>query len=610
MTSSRNRRSGLPLGLALLAALGVGAASAGAQTTTLPASSTGAPVQLLPGAAAPATPPSNSGAGDLQPAAPSTAASASGVVPTDSRAPAGIEVEEVGASEGYGGTLEPAAGGLGIDMWRGTDRAMAETLIAGLPAPVMSPGSRSLVRRVLLSSAEAPVGTATQGLYELRAEKIRALGNLADMKAFLAVLPRGGEAAGGAGLRLDLAWLAGDNEAACSEAQMALPQAPGDIALQKAQAFCQAIAGQTRESQLAASLLREQGVKDETFFALLDAANGYPGVALPADATPSPLALAMIGKAGLPFPAAWADGSDPAILAWIANDEARPVEERLVAAERAYAAGAIDTERLIRAYRAVPNDPGATDRLLNADDEKLQPVDRAHFYQAANGAQQPQRRAQLLHRLLELSRLQGGYPAAVETNLTLLLQMTPSPDLAWFAADAGRAFYLAGRYERAGAWQNIARLRAGNDTQAAAAVQTLALLEQIAGGSEPLVWAPDAVAQWRDAQAAAGDPDAAMRAARLFAVLAALGEPVGDNWRQIAGEPSLADPARLGQLERAAAGKRRAEAVALVAILLGPNGASAAHPLVVHDALAALRAVGLESEARSIALETVIGSGI
>jgi len=609
MTSSRNRRRGLPLGLALLAALSVGAADAAAQTT-LPASSTGAPVQLLPGAAAPATPPSNSGAGDLQPAAPSAGASVSGVVPTDSRAPAGIEVEEVGASEGYGGTLEPAAGGLGIDMWRGTDRAAAETLIADLPAPVMSPGSRSLVRRVLLSSAEAPVGTATRSLYGLRAEKVRALGNLADMKAFLAVLPRGAETAGGAGLRLDLAWLAGDNEAACGEAQMALPQAPGDVALQKAQAFCQAIAGQTRESQLAASLLREQGVKDETFFALLDAANGYPDVTLPADATPSPLALAMIGKAGMALPAAWADGSDPAILAWIANDEARPVEERLVAAERAYAAGAIDTDSLIRAYRAVPNDPAAVDRLLSAEDETLEPIDRAHFYQAANGAQQPQRRAQLLHRLLELSRLQGGYPAAVETNLTLLLQMTPSPDLAWFAADAGRAFYLAGRYERAGAWQNIARLRANNDTQAAAAVQTLALLEQIAGGSEPLVWAPDAVAQWRDAQAAAGDPDAALRAARLFAVLAALGEPVGDRWREIAGEPSLADPARLAQLARAAAEQRRAEAVALVAILLGPNGASVAHPLVVHDALAALRSVGLESEARSIALETVIGSGI
>ena len=94
MTNSRNRQPALPLGLALLAALSISAASAVAQTT-VPASSTGAPVQLLPGAAAPATPPSNSGAGNL-PTTPSPAPSSSGVVPTDSRAPAGIEVEEVG----------------------------------------------------------------------------------------------------------------------------------------------------------------------------------------------------------------------------------------------------------------------------------------------------------------------------------------------------------------------------------------------------------------------------------------------------------------------------------------------------------------------------------
>lgn len=622
MTNSRNRNRRAPLGLALLAALSVGAAAATAQTTTLPAASTGAPIELLPGAASPGTPSSSTSSSSASPSSAGTSVTPLGTAPTvgspggsssdvenDSRAPAGIQVERIGASEGYGGTLEAADGGLGIDMWRGTDRATAEALLADLPAPVTSPGSRELVRRMLLSSAEAPIGSGARSLYGLRAERLRALGNLDDMKAFLAVLPRDAEDAAGAALRLDLAWLAGDNEAACTEAQGALLQFPGDIDLQKAQAFCQASGGHVKESQLAAGLLREQGVKDEAFFALLDAVNGYPNVAVPSDAPPSPLGLAMLAKAGLPLPASWTDGTDPAILAWIAKDEGRPVEERLLAGERAFAAGAIDADKLVQIYRAVPNDPGAVDRLLTSNDDKLDPVDRALFFQAANGAQQPQRRAQILHRLLELARIQGGYPAAVAVDLDMLLQMTPSPDLAWFAADAGRAFYLAGRYERAGAWQNIARLRAANDRDAAAAVQTLALLEQIAGGAEPLVWAPDAVTQWRDAQAAAGDPDAAVRAARLFAVLAALGEPVGETWRQVAGEPGLVDP-RLGQLERAVAEQRRAEAVALAAILLGPNGPSDAHPLLVHAALSALRGVGLESEARSLALETVVGSGI
>jgi hypothetical protein len=248
--------------------------------------------------------------------------------------------------------------------------------------------------------------------------------------------------------------------------------------------------------------------------------------------------------------------------------------------------------------------------LLALEDEALSAESRALFFQAIERAQRPADRARLLHRLLELARSHGGYPAAVASELTVLLQLEPTADLAWFAADAGRAFYLAGRYERAGAWENIARLRADNDKDAAEAVRTLALLAQIAGGGEPLLWSPDAVEQWRLQQEAAGDPDATGRAARLFAVLAALGEPVGDRWTLLAGEPLAVDASYRERIAASAAAGRRAETVALAAILIGPQGTATAHPVLLHAALAALKEVGLDEEARALALETVIANGI
>ena len=596
IVSRPSRRRSLRL-LALLGAIAAGAPAAMAQTTApvLPAATAGAPIQLLPGPVEPAD------------AAPIESPPES--LTADTRAPTGIQVEAIGSGAGYGGTLDPDDGGLGIDMWQGTDRATAATLLPRLPSPGSSPVLRGLVRRLLLSAAEAPSGEGGANLLALRAERLRALGNIADMKSFLAILPQRPDDPAIARFRLETAWLAGDLEAACAEVGALLPQFPDAIDLQEAQVFCQAVAGQVKESQLGASLLREQGVKDAAFFALLDAVNGYKAH-LPEDAMPTALALAMAEKAGVAPLAAWASSDDPAILARIASATALPVEARLAAGERAFAMGVLNADGLVAIYQAVPADLAALEKLRALEDAELPPGNRALFYQAIQRTPQSAEKAQLLHRVLELARGEGGYPAAVATEMTVLLQLMPASDLGWFAADAGRAFYLAGRYERAGAWENVARLRAPNDRDAAAAVRTLALLAQIAGGGEPLAWAPDAVEQWRAAQEAAGDPDAAVRAARLFAVLAAIGEPVGDRWSLLAGEPSTADPALRFELAAAAAAGRRAETVALAAILLGPNGPAAAHPVLVNEALAALGQVGLGDEARSLALETAIASGI
>lgn len=55
------------------------------------------------------------------------------------------------------GTLDDAEGGLGIDMWNGTGRALVGRLIALLPRRMSSPAMRDLMRRLLLTRAEAPV---------------------------------------------------------------------------------------------------------------------------------------------------------------------------------------------------------------------------------------------------------------------------------------------------------------------------------------------------------------------------------------------------------------------------------------------------------------------
>jgi hypothetical protein len=631
---------------ALLIGLGLGATSARAD-------SSGQPLQLLPPSTAPAagaspdsstapspdSTPAATTTDPIAPAAPGTTAP-TGVSPTlptvtiptitmpsitlptvgapaspdAPTAPSGIQVQEIGSANSYAGTLEPADGGFGYDMWKGTSAHDIETLLPRVPLPGSSPAMRALARRLILSNAEPPTGQADRDLLPIRAEQLARLGNLADMEAFLAVVPANSKDPSLTAFRREVMWLKGDVDAACAQVAADFAVMPNDPELSRQQLLCRAASGQTKEAQLGIDMLREQGQSDAKLVDLVDALGGARGAKLPADLPPSPMLYALIKKAGLPVPPEWVGSGNPALQARLAADDTLDATARITAAEAAFAAGAMPIDLLTTLYGAQDVTPTQIDTILASEDKDDGPLGHAQLYEGVLRSEQPVRRAQILHRRLEMARRFGGYPAAVEANQVLLLQMEPAPELAWFAGDAGRAFYYMGRYERAQAWLTIARNRAEADTQARDAVPTLALFAQIAGAGQKLTWAPNAVEQWRDAQAKAGDPDPAMRAARLFAILAALGEPVGEQWRQMAesaqATAALPDTTLVSRLDAAAAGGRRGEAVLLSLVLMGPTGPAGAHPLVVNRVLSALNANGLQSEARAIAFETIIANGI
>ena len=632
---------------ALLIGLGLGASAARAD-------STGQPLQLLPPSAA--TPAAASSADSVTPpasdAAPAsttvdpTAPAAPGITaptstaptlptvtaptitmpsitlptvgapaaPDAPTAPAGIQVQEIGSSNSYAGTLEPDAGGFGYDMWKGTSAHDVETLLPRIPLPGPSPAMRVLARRLILSNAESPTGQSDRDLMSIRAEQLTRLGNLADMEAFLAVVPANSKDPSLTAFRREVLWLKGDVDGACAQAAADMAVMPTDLDLNRQQLLCRAATGQTKEAQLGIDMLREQGQSDPKLVMLIDALGGAKGAKLPPDLPPSPMLYALIKKANLAVPPEWATSATPALQARLAADETLEPVARIGAAESAYIAGAMPIDLVKQLYGSQDVSPTQIDALLAAEDKDDGPIGHAQLYEGALRTEQPAHRAQILQRALEMARRFGGYPTAVAANETLLQQMMPAPELAWFAGDSGRVFYYLGQYERAQAWLNIARNRAEADAQARNAVPTLALFAQIAGAGQKLTWAPDAVEQWRAAQEKAGDPDAALRAARLFAILAALGEPVGDQWRQMAetaqASATLPDLTLVNRLDAAAAAGRHGELVLISLVLMGPTGPAGAHPLVVNRVLSALYANGLQSEARAIAFETVIANGI
>lgn len=539
--------------------------------------------------------------------------------PAVERAPAGIEVDPLAeVATDYGGTLDPGAGGFPIDMWRGSDRAFVERLLPQLPVAPQSPALRALARRLLLSSAEAPAGTVNVNLLAVRAERLMALGDRAAAADLLALVPESQRDAATARIRLEASWLAGQDEQACAEVGTLIRRFDQDPYLQKALVFCQAKAGQTDEATLGLDLLREQGHADDAiFFDLIAVLTGLRKTAkVEALGEPKGLHYALFKATGQKLPEDPAGTADPDLLAMRLAASDGP--ERLAATEEAALAGLADPESLARAYGAETASPEELAGALDLAPDS--PHARAVLYQAAARATVPTLRATLIQKALVGARQDGSYLTAARVYLPLIQELKPEPAIAAVAGEAGRALYFGGRYELAGAWLEMARAESGRNPDAASAVPVLWLLARIAGGAEALVWDAKSVAAWRQAQAAAGDADADLRAARLFAVFDGLGEPVGAAWQVLAepAAPSAPDSASGAMpnaavwfaLGDAAAAGRLGETVMLVLCTLGPDGPGAAHPIALARALAALRQVGLESEARALAFEAALASGV
>ena len=72
----------------------------------------------------------------------------------------------------------------------------------------------------------------------------------------------------------------------------------------------------------------------------------------------------------------------------------------------------------------------------------------------------------------------------------------------------------------------------------------------------------------------------------------------------------MPQPAIWRSLEKAASGSRIGETVLLSLLAIGQAGPLQANPIVLRKVLISLRKIGMEKEARALALEAAIASGL
>jgi hypothetical protein len=573
--SCRNDWRGATLGVAALTLL-IGLAG--------PALAQGnRPVRLLP------PPPGTGPAIPEPPAAPTPTPSADDSISATPLAP---------VDPAWVGTLG-APQALPQTMWQGTPRSVVAAALPGL-SPTTSPVLQDLSRRLLLSNATAPAGqdrSDQPGLATLRVERLAALGEVEGAIAVVDALPSAFRDESMARRRVELAFAKNDAEEACRSVQTNIARYQS-VWWDRALIACQALTGDREKAALGISLLHEQKAPVDPTFDALVAAVGGRALKLEKLAQPTPMLATLLAASKSTQARELLGEADPATLrAWASNDSV-PALQRLAAAERAAALGAISPEALADLYAKASFTPEELGQAIKQGKTPANPRDRALLYQVARSDPAAGARTAALAALLDDARKRGVFMLTARVLAPIVLELAPSEELAPFAPEAMRALYAAGRADAAAPWLAIAD---------PASVPNLTLLGQLASGGTLAPASFDAVI----AALAERNPHQA-------AIVLALATGLGIS-PSVAVEGRLAEKphdgawpaAALWLDQRQAAAKRRLGETVLMTLLIMRSGERLSlEPVVLADAVAGLAAVGLEGDARALALEAALAAGI
>lgn len=515
------------------------------------------------------------------------------------------------------GLLDESQGGFGVNLWEGTDRATVERLLPKLPGATSSRFVRSLLVRLLLSRATAPKGkTGGQSLLALRVDRLLAAGDVKSAVGLLRVSPPDSGDERLARAEVEGLFFVNDNPGACGKVRSLIRRHKGQY-WQQANAFCLALAGEHAKSAMIADILREREADvGPAFFSLVDALSGDKSASVESLPDPQGLQLSMMRAANIILPGDIVNSRRPAVLHAVATSPNADLKTRIEAAERALMMGAFTPRQLAELYAAVQFTSDQLANPLAAAAKIWGPLGRALLLRNAESREQPTARAEALRQAWGLSREKGGHEILVRASLPVLTTIEPATELVWFAKSAAAALFSAGETERAMAWYAQARQEAESSDEARIAAMALWPLVVLADDGNSVDWSPEQLDAWWGTLKNEAEDVARSRAMTLYSLFESLDRPVGaERWSALVGSAGPAsteipDAALRYALRHASEAKKLGETVLFALLALGEKGGVGSDPLTVSTVIVTLRRVGLEKEARALALESAIGAGL
>ena len=563
-----------------------------------------------------------------------------------------IDINEIGI-------LNLDQGALGFEMWFGVSKEFVKNLFSKLPQKIKSEIMRDLLGRLLLSPARAPEPMRQETwLISERLKKLVSIGNIKESQRLLGVIPDISEEPELVKLDLELSLLNNDLSKVCSISSRVFPQTPSSY-WQEIFNFCNYITEGADKAALGISLMREAGGSSERFFNLADALISGEILELDEFSNPSALDLAMIQEANVKIPFSSILTTNPNALRSVALNSKAPLVTRLAASDEAHLLGVFSSQQVRNIY----------DKLSFSDDEIANPLSQAEIrfgprvrallhYTAKNQAL-PASKAEAISRALFWGRYENRYFSTVQVFGPLIKSLKPTEELSWFAGEAARAMLILGDTEKAQSWYEVMESISYASKEGKFELDSFRPLASLTGLVGSKVRGASILRAWFNSVG----HKKIQRALVLFQVLEAFGEDVpSDLWLdtitdEVQNNLNLPDLYIWNRLLMASEAKQKSilnqkqpkllsdsnqqtsvnklelnkggqkyretqgkvgfaispgigETILLALVALGEKGPSDNHPVVLKAVIKALLNIGLEKEARLLALEALLAQGL
>ena len=531
------------------------------------------------------------------------------------------------------GVIGENSDGFAVSVWSGSDRAVIVNILSVLPDASRSPTARRLLRHLLLTRAVAPtlrrVAKADEPEMEndflhARIERLQKNGFLEDVVSMVGQVPPNIENLALTRLRVDTLLLSDSFGDACQYAKRANQQDESSYWL-KVVAYCRALESDRDGAAFVADVLREMGVDDPLFFDLIQRLIAFEtpedtgSMTASAIGVLTPLKLSMLRTAKMGIPIDALTMAPPLMLNAIAMTSDLAMELSLEAGQQAVKTGALAPENLAEIYGRVAFTEEEFGNALVLAGAGLGARGEALVFQAARRSSTPADREKLLNAALELSERNGATLAGIIPNSGILSSLEPSTQDLDFVKLVVRALLVAGDIEQAKAWYEALRIRAdadGSELGAASALLELWPLLQVSGAGDSVPWSHNILELWWQSQLIETRAERARKGQLLYAILEAFDQPIEKAQWDIVSDGAVAEVVSMpplvywrGMIQAAQSGLV-GETVLLAIAVIGDSDVASINPAVLSNVLRALRVIGLEREARALALEAAILGGI
>jgi len=534
-----------------------------------------------------------------------------GASPTAPLAP-GVVVNQLGSVDGpVVGLLDDSNGGLGSQMWSGAVRSDLENELSRIPIVTTDPVVRDLARRLLLTRADAPVGTSHKALVTIRLQKLLdgGLVNEAGALAAEAAVPNDPEFA-----RVQAeALLYASRAEVCSDMTNARLSS-SELFWLELRAFCFARAGDAPAADLTRSIIEAEGTNDGGFATLIDDVEQGRAQSPGQFAHPSAVDIYMLQKLGLPVTTGIAAQLGTAANLIALRDPRNAPIERLSAAEHIVRTGAPEGVDLVAIADAQAFSSEQKEDALGHTQQLPFLMRQALIRQALALETRPAARVALVERADPTANEEGPFHVFAELQAPRLAPTPAQPSAERGAWVAARALILGNRADAAAQWLGLPE----NPLTAEAALALDLALSNPDNDSR----AQSALA-WFNAHATAetgGWPAAWALAAGIWQALgrSVPAEPLVPAPANVQGQTAPVpiplpfdgaklEPGTVSKIDAAVADpSRRGEAILLVINSIGSRGPAHFAPEASIYFISTLKKLGLDDSARQLPIECLL----